>query len=105
MGRYPDGLSGEAIPLGARIIVADTFDAITSKRTYRPASPHKRAIDYATAVGPRATDWSRAAVDLLPASRSRPSVPPNSREHTRTAVSEVQCFGRFRPPSLPFAKH
>jgi hypothetical protein len=98
MGRYPDGLSGEAIPLGARIIVADTFDAITSKRTYRPASPHKRAIDYATAVGPRATDWSRAAVDLLPASRSRPvrplaasrsrpSVPPNSREHTRTAVS------------------
>jgi hypothetical protein len=43
---YPDGLSGEAIPLGARIIaVADTFDAITSKRAYRPASPHKRAID------------------------------------------------------------
>jgi hypothetical protein len=43
---YPDGLSGEEIPLGARIIaVADTFDAITSKRPYRPASPHKRAID------------------------------------------------------------
>jgi HD-GYP domain-containing protein (c-di-GMP phosphodiesterase class II) len=43
---YPDGLSGEQIPLGARIIaVADTFDAITSKRPYRVASPHKRAID------------------------------------------------------------
>ena len=43
---YPDGLSGEEIPLGARIIaVADTFDAITSERPYRPASPHKRAID------------------------------------------------------------
>jgi hypothetical protein len=43
---YPDGLSGEKIPLGARIIaVADTFDAITSARPYRPASPHKRAID------------------------------------------------------------
>lgn len=43
---YPDGLSGTEIPLGARIIaVADTFDAITSKRPYRPASPHKRAID------------------------------------------------------------
>ena len=43
---YPDGLSGEEIPLGARIIaVADTFDAITSKRPYRPASSHKRAID------------------------------------------------------------
>jgi hypothetical protein len=39
-------MSGEEIPLGARIIaVADTFDAITSKRPYRPASPHKSAID------------------------------------------------------------
>jgi len=43
---YPSGLSGEEIPLGARIIaVADTFDAITSTRPYRSASPHKKAID------------------------------------------------------------
>lgn len=43
---YPDGLSAERIPLGARIIaVADTFDAITSARPYRPASPHKKAMD------------------------------------------------------------
>ena len=33
---YPDGLSGEDIPLGARIIaVADSFDAMTSSRPYR----------------------------------------------------------------------
>lgn len=43
---YPSGLSGDAIPLGARIIaVADTFDAITSARPYRPARSHKKAID------------------------------------------------------------
>jgi hypothetical protein len=43
---YPSGLSGEAIPLGSRIIaVADTFDAITSARPYRPARSHKKAID------------------------------------------------------------
>ncbi len=43
---YPSGLSGEEIPLGARIIaVADTFDAITSARPYRPAGSHKKAID------------------------------------------------------------
>jgi putative nucleotidyltransferase with HDIG domain len=43
---YPDGLAGEEIPLGARIIaVADTFDAITSNRTYRQAARHKRALD------------------------------------------------------------
>ncbi len=43
---YPDALTGTQIPLGARIIaVADTFDAITSARPYRPASAHKKAID------------------------------------------------------------
>jgi putative nucleotidyltransferase with HDIG domain len=35
---YPDGLAGEAIPLGARIFaVADSFDAMTSDRPYRRA--------------------------------------------------------------------
>jgi HD-GYP domain-containing protein (c-di-GMP phosphodiesterase class II) len=43
---YPDGLTGVNIPLGARIIaVADTFDAITSTRSYRPASRHKIAVE------------------------------------------------------------
>jgi putative nucleotidyltransferase with HDIG domain len=37
---YPRGLKGEQIPLGARIFsVADTLDAITSDRIYRPAQP------------------------------------------------------------------
>jgi putative nucleotidyltransferase with HDIG domain len=44
---YPSGLGGTDIPLGARIVaVADTFDAITSIRTYRPAAPHKEALDH-----------------------------------------------------------
>src|SRR5438046_3548393 len=35
---YPDGLSGEAIPIGARILsVVDCFDALTSERPYRGA--------------------------------------------------------------------
>jgi HD domain-containing protein len=43
---YPDGLRGEDIPLGARIIaVADTFDAITSARPYRAARPHSEALE------------------------------------------------------------
>lgn len=37
-GGYPDGLAGEAIPFGARIIlVCDAFDAMISDRPYRPA--------------------------------------------------------------------
>jgi diguanylate cyclase (GGDEF)-like protein/putative nucleotidyltransferase with HDIG domain len=36
---YPEGLSGEAIPLGARIVaVADSFDAMTTTRAYRNLS-------------------------------------------------------------------
>ncbi len=39
-GGYPDGLIGEVIPLGARIIaVADSFDAMTSLRPHRRALP------------------------------------------------------------------
>ncbi len=37
---YPDGLTGEEIPLAARVFaVADVLDALTSDRPYRPASP------------------------------------------------------------------
>jgi putative nucleotidyltransferase with HDIG domain len=42
---YPMGLKGDEIPLGARIIlVADTFDAMTSDRPYRKALPVERAV-------------------------------------------------------------
>lgn len=42
---YPSGISGAAIPLGARIIaVADAFDAMTSDRPYRAALTSEQAI-------------------------------------------------------------
>ena len=45
-GGYPDGLSGEQIPLAARVIaICDAYDAITSERPYRQASTHDRAIE------------------------------------------------------------
>lgn len=43
---YPRGLRGEAIPLEGRIAaIADTFDALTSKRVYKPAFPLDQAVD------------------------------------------------------------
>ena len=43
---YPDGLAGEDIPLGARIIrVADAFEAMTANRPYRAA----QSVEYALA--------------------------------------------------------
>jgi putative two-component system response regulator len=42
---YPDGLSGEAIPLKARILqVADIYDALTTDRPYRGALPAEEAL-------------------------------------------------------------
>ena len=43
---YPEGLRGDAIPLGSRIIiVADAYEAMTSDRIYRKAIGHERALE------------------------------------------------------------
>jgi len=43
---YPEGLSGEDIPMGARIImIADTIDAMTTDRPYRRAMTFMRAVE------------------------------------------------------------
>ncbi|MBL8216879.1 MAG: diguanylate cyclase [Bryobacterales bacterium] len=45
-GGYPDGLRGEAIPVGARVLaVADAFEALISPREYRPALTLEEAVD------------------------------------------------------------
>jgi len=43
---YPFGLRGEDIPWSARMMaVADVYDALVSRRPYKPAFPHERAIE------------------------------------------------------------
>jgi len=69
---YPDGIAGEDIPLGARILtVVDCFDALTSDRPYRRRMTDADAIDIVRArsgsmYDPRVVD---AFVDLVPALR------------------------------------
>jgi len=42
---YPEGLSGDRIPLSARLMaLADVYDALISKRVYKPAFPHARSV-------------------------------------------------------------
>lgn len=42
---YPRHLAGEQIPLSARLMaVADVYDALTSRRIYKPAFPHDKAV-------------------------------------------------------------
>ncbi len=43
---YPTGISGEDIPLCARILsIVDVYDALTSKRSYKDAFSHEKAMD------------------------------------------------------------
>ena len=43
---YPQGLCGEAIPLAARLMaIADVYDALISKRVYKPAFSHAKAAE------------------------------------------------------------
>lgn len=59
---YPQGLSGEAIPLSARIMaVADAYDALTNHQTYASSVPHAEAAlriaqDRGTHFDPDVTD-------------------------------------------------
>ncbi|MCH5294002.1 MAG: HD domain-containing protein [Treponema sp.] len=66
---YPDGLSGEAIPLAARIIcVADCYDAMTSTRTYSsPMAQEKVRAEFERCKGsqfdPRIADVMISMID------------------------------------------
>lgn len=42
---YPEGLAGDAIPISARLIaIADVYDALISRRVYRPSVSHEQAV-------------------------------------------------------------
>lgn len=61
---YPQGLSGDAIPLSARIMaVADVYDALISRRVYKPPFSHARAIGMI--VEGRGTHFDPDIVDAL----------------------------------------
>jgi putative two-component system response regulator len=85
---YPDGLSGEAIPLEARIVaVADSFDAMTTTRCYRPRNSLLEAFEQILAGSGNRYDpaivaafqaaWSANEIQLIAAS-SAPLLEDNS---------------------------
>ncbi|AFA48536.1 response regulator [Acetobacterium woodii] len=43
---YPDGLAGDEIPIAGRVMaIADVYDALISKRIYKPSFTHKKAVE------------------------------------------------------------
>ncbi len=108
---YPDGLAGEQIPIGARILqVVDCFDALTSDRPYRPRLGEAEAVKIvmdrsgtmydprvvAAAVELRAADAvcppEEAAVTRAPAPRPAAVVTP---EQVLEGAGEQLSFETF----------
>ncbi len=75
---YPDGLAGEEIPLGARIIhVADAFDSMLSTRVYRPALPLADALaELRSKAGTQFCPRCVGAIDALVTRGEAPFLPP-----------------------------
>jgi putative two-component system response regulator len=74
---YPKGLAGEDIPLSGRIAaIADSFDALTSDRPYRPAMPFDEARR--VMLEERGTHFDPHLLDVF---LSSPGLPRLHREH------------------------
>lgn len=77
---YPDGLKGEEIPLCARIVaIADTYDAMTSTRSYRNALTHEVAIEEikkyrGTQFDPLLSDKFVEIQDKIKAAKENPEI-------------------------------
>jgi len=88
---YPDGTTGDDVPLPARIVsVADAFSAITTTRPYRLAQSTEAAIKELRACA--GTQFDPAVIDALVAVLQRPAAETSAEFFARTAYAE--------PPSL-----
>ena len=90
---YPEGISGDAIPIGARVLaVVDCFDALTSDRPYRRALTRNQALAVSSSGAARTTTrgWS------TPSSRraTGSSAPAPTRRVTIWVPAGRQRFAR-----------
>jgi putative two-component system response regulator len=61
---YPDGLAGDAIPIPARLMaLADVFDALISRRVYKPPMPYAQAREII--IGDRGRHFDPDVVDAF----------------------------------------
>jgi two-component system cell cycle response regulator len=79
-GGYPDGLKGEEIPLGARIIfVCDAYDAMTSNRAYsRAIAPAQALRELKACAG---TQFDPEVVEAFIATLTEPSTDAENGVH------------------------
>ncbi len=61
---YPEGLKGEQIPVPGRLMaLADSYDALTSRRVYKPQIPHEKAVEII--IGEKGSHFDPEVVDAF----------------------------------------
>lgn len=92
---YPDGLSGEEIPISAQIVaLADVYDALTSKRAYKEPLDGRTAIEMIVAgkcgaFNPLLLECLSANIDALPAFMETPVAAAGKQQEARTYMEVV----------------
>ena len=88
---YPAGLKGEEIPISARIIaIADTYDAMTSSRSYRKALPHEVAKE--EIIRCSGTQFDPALVELFKKAESQFAIAHDDPENYYKKVSILRQY-------------
>jgi len=95
---YPDGLGGNEIPLLARIFqIIDVYDALTSKRPYKPALPLKEVVaimEKETALGYWDPVYMDAFLGIVHDSPRVLSLPKNNRaDKSANILTKIQGTG------------
>jgi diguanylate cyclase (GGDEF)-like protein/putative nucleotidyltransferase with HDIG domain len=100
---YPEGLKGETIPVGARILAAvDCFDALASERPYRRAMSPEEAMANLSADKGRSFD--PRVVDVMERRYRELEAMVNSMETERRRLDIAPRLGRDVAPSSGYAE-
>jgi len=99
---YPQGIGGEAIPMGARILsVVDCFDALTSERPYRRAMSAQAAIEHLHAES--GMSYDPRVVEAIEKRYIELEQVVSSAANTKSIFETVSPTNRLVVPSAGFA--
>jgi len=94
---YPDGVAGEDIPLGARILaVADAYDAMTSDRPYRRALRRDDAVERLKAGQGSQFDPMVVGAMIRVLARGELAIEPHSEAPRRSGVPALASYPASR---------
>lgn len=98
---YPDGLKGDGIPISAQIVaLSDVYDALTSKRVYKEAYSHDKAIQMILdgecgAFNPLLLECLLEVQEQLKEEMELNSISKSSQKEMQKMAEELMSHGEF----------